>query len=251
MAVDLGIQKMYGSFIPAIDSMNCGLAVRDTKGTLTFVNERLLNWLLFKKEDLVGQPAVRLVPSELRDEQRKEMRAADDGDLRIRLSILQRKDSTTFPVLIIPQRLLDRRGRQIGAFGVFVDLGGIQTAKRVGPSRGHDLRRSLDRIGTELQALSLTADLSLLAAVPLEHPDFKALSGREREVLSHLLSGDRVPGIAKRLHLSPHTVRNHLKSIFRKVGVTTQSELIQRVRSVVAVPPENHTSQVDRPKVVR
>ncbi len=49
---------------------------------------------------------------------------------------------------------------------------------------------------------------------------------------AHLAAGDWVPAIAKRLYISPHTVRNHLKSIYRKVGVGTQSQLIERVRSL-------------------
>ena len=66
-----------------------------------------------------------------------------------------------------------------------------------------------------------------------EEGDLRArLSTRETEVLSLLLSGQRVPSIAGQLHISPHTVRNHLKSMFRKLEVSTQAELIERVRSL-------------------
>ena len=57
------------------------------------------------------------------------------------------------------------------------------------------------------------------------------LSPRQWEVLQRLLRGERVPGIARALFLSPSTVRNHLTSIFAKVGVHSQEELIQRLRS--------------------
>jgi DNA-binding NarL/FixJ family response regulator len=56
------------------------------------------------------------------------------------------------------------------------------------------------------------------------------VSPREAEVLSALMTGDRVHTIAGKLHNSQHTVRNHLKSLFRKLDVTSQAELMERVR---------------------
>lgn len=41
-----------------------------------------------------------------------------------------------------------------------------------------------------------------------------------------LLSGLRVPLIARQLHLSPSTVRNQLSMVYRKLGVSSQQELI-------------------------
>lgn len=58
-----------------------------------------------------------------------------------------------------------------------------------------------------------------------------SLSEREREVLSSFLGGDGPDGIAVALFISPHTVRNHMKSIFRKLDVHSRSELLQRFQS--------------------
>lgn len=52
------------------------------------------------------------------------------------------------------------------------------------------------------------------------------LSAREREVLEQLLGHRRAPAIAKALFISQHTVRNHLKSIFAKLNVSSQQELL-------------------------
>ena len=38
--------------------------------------------------------------------------------------------------------------------------------------------------------------------------------------------------IASQLNLSQHTVRNHLKAVFRKLGVHSQSELVERYRAI-------------------
>jgi DNA-binding NarL/FixJ family response regulator len=61
--------------------------------------------------------------------------------------------------------------------------------------------------------------------------ELAGLSDREREIVLALLQGHRVPGIARALHISPHTVRNHLKSVFRKLGVHSQAALVQKLRS--------------------
>lgn len=60
------------------------------------------------------------------------------------------------------------------------------------------------------------------------HPDFERLSGRERDVARCLLAGRPTTGVAADLGISPHTVRNHVKSIFRKLDVHTRLELMRR-----------------------
>jgi len=57
------------------------------------------------------------------------------------------------------------------------------------------------------------------------------LSTREREIVEHLSGGRRVPEIASALGISPNTVRNHLKSVFRKLGVSSQVELLSLLAS--------------------
>lgn len=56
------------------------------------------------------------------------------------------------------------------------------------------------------------------------------LSSRERQIVELLLASRRVPGIAATLGISPHTVRNHLKAVFRKLGVHSQEELLELLR---------------------
>lgn len=59
--------------------------------------------------------------------------------------------------------------------------------------------------------------------------DLSALSPREREVVDHLVGGTRLSAIAKTFEISQHTVRNHMKHVFRKLGVHNQIELVARV----------------------
>ncbi len=58
------------------------------------------------------------------------------------------------------------------------------------------------------------------------------LTDREWDVARRIASGDRVSLLAEELGISPNTVRNHLKSIFRKLDLKSQSQLVRRVRRV-------------------
>ena len=214
-----------------IETMNCGLVAEDHGGILIFANQQLCDWLGYEKDEIVGKPISQLVPSDLQEFLREDLESAEEGDLRSRLIAIRRKDGTTFPVLTIPQRLLDAAGNPDGFFAIVVDLGAVFTARQVGPPQGLDIRSTLQRISMELQSISYATTTNMLTALPLNHPKLTDLTSREVEVLSILLGGDRVPAIAERLHISQHTVRNHLKSMYRKLEVGSQSELLNLMRS--------------------
>jgi len=63
------------------------------------------------------------------------------------------------------------------------------------------------------------------------------LTKRERGVLREVLSGAPLEGAAGSLGISRHTVRNHLKAIFRKLGVHSQAELLRQYQ-LADLPPE-------------
>lgn len=54
------------------------------------------------------------------------------------------------------------------------------------------------------------------------------LSPREREVLGLLATGATNREIAERLHLSPHTVKEHTSSLYRKLEVRNRAEAVRR-----------------------
>jgi DNA-binding CsgD family transcriptional regulator len=55
------------------------------------------------------------------------------------------------------------------------------------------------------------------------------ITPRERTVIEHALEGMPAKQIARRLDLSQHTVNDHFKAIYRKIGVTSREELIARL----------------------
>lgn len=61
-------------------------------------------------------------------------------------------------------------------------------------------------------------------------PPFPELTDREREVLDQVARGLDNLSVARRLSLSPKTVRNHLSNILTKLQVTDRAQAIVRAR---------------------
>jgi DNA-binding CsgD family transcriptional regulator len=97
-------------------------------------------------------------------------------------------------------------------------------------ARAAELERRMRRIAAEVQAADVLdtpdRDLSLR-----DVPRLAELSERQVEILARLMGGQRVPAIARHMYLAPSTVRNHLSTVFRKLGVHSQADLIDLVRS--------------------
>jgi len=66
-----------------------------------------------------------------------------------------------------------------------------------------------------------------LAASPRAFPE---LSDREREILDLIAEGLKNPEIARKLYLSPKTIRNHVSNIFTKLQVADRAQAIIRAR---------------------
>jgi DNA-binding CsgD family transcriptional regulator len=96
------------------------------------------------------------------------------------------------------------------------------------------LESAMQLIAVELSRVGIApvGDTRSVEGAPAE--GFGELSARQWEVVQHILAGRRVTAIAATMHLSEHTVRNHLKAVFLKLGVASQSELVERFRPVHA-----------------
>jgi two-component system nitrate/nitrite response regulator NarL len=91
--------------------------------------------------------------------------------------------------------------------------------------------RLLESLRMALSDGSLVAQIARRAAGPANGHAGDSLTPREREIVSALSTGQRVGAIAGRLGVSEHTVRNHLKAVYRKLDVHSQVELLSRWRT--------------------
>jgi len=110
-------------------------------------------------------------------------------------------------------------------------------SESVGPS--HEVRARVAALEEGIQRIAnLVKELGLVAPEAGRGPEVEAilgqLSSRERQIVELLLASRRVPGIASTLGISPHTVRNHLKSVFRKLGVHSQEAVLDLLRTAAA-----------------
>ena len=62
------------------------------------------------------------------------------------------------------------------------------------------------------------------------------LSAREVEILSALTSGDSNKELARRLGISPNTVKTHVARVYEKLGVQRRVQAIEKARFLALIP---------------
>jgi len=100
----------------------------------------------------------------------------------------------------------------------------------------HALERAVDGRWVMIEAAPLEGDadgkiaVTVRGAAPTETFDVLcrayALTQRERDVVTALVAGLDTRAVTERLFISSHTVQDHLKSVFEKIGVHSRRELL-------------------------
>jgi DNA-binding CsgD family transcriptional regulator/PAS domain-containing protein len=137
-----------------------------------------------------------------------------------------------------------RMAREPAALAAEVAPGGPARSSPPGRAPAHASAagdREPDRIGPPAREPNILVILQATKALPdLCLPSFAAsyqLSRREVEVLRHLLAGRKAPEIADELGISHHTVRDHLKHLYRKTETRSHTELLNLVSYATSTPP--------------
>ena len=165
---------------------------------------------------------------------------ADDGPLRLRNSILTAVSPTHSQRL---DRLIQAAlcGVPVGTMSIPHPLDGRLLTVLASSIRSRDI----DRFGC-LGARDAAAMLSAHdPARPLEIPaewimDAYGLTPAEARVAMCAASGASMPETARRLNISPNTVKTHLRRVFAKTGARRQSELAGLMTSIALVGPAQH-----------
>jgi DNA-binding CsgD family transcriptional regulator len=169
-------------------------------------------------DEFIGKSMMRLVHSE------------DAANLMVGLAQATIESSG----VALPIRTASARGETMSSQLLMVPLKpqpGFGFVLRIGEgTRERDTMSGEDRFGWRLRR-----DLELVGG-PGRIPE---VSPRELEIVGRLMTGDRVPAIAAALFISQSTVRNHLSSVFRKLGVNSQQELISLLRVDGAAPTDS------------
>lgn len=90
-------------------------------------------------------------------------------------------------------------------------------------------------------ALGLALGIAAMRAPPLppgnpQARDALGISARELEILTELAAGHSNKEIARRLEISPNTVKTHVARLFAKLDAQRRTEAISRARSLGLLP---------------
>jgi DNA-binding CsgD family transcriptional regulator len=214
-----------------IERMHLPIAVIDASDHVIHVNPAAALAVGIPAERLVGILVEEVVLPEERPRYLEHRRLLGGGRANILRTWLQLPQRDALPVAAIALGLQGARGDWIGQLCALLpdDVAEVEMAARL--VRAGALARSLLRAVTaELDARAGGAGEPDSGSDPAAQPaELATLTPQERAIAFRLLHGERTPTIARELRISPNTVRNHLKAIFRKTNTTTQAELVARM----------------------
>ena len=134
---------------------------------------------------------------------------------------------------------------QVALYGAFLALGALGLDwiqyQRLARSRTADLYLLL--VAAAFLALGIWVGSRLLARRQPDpeggNPAAQAslgISGRELSVLEALSAGRSNKEIADALHISPHTVKSHVGSLYEKLGARRRTDAVARARALGILP---------------
>ena len=142
----------------------------------------------------------------------------------------------TWLVTALVEDALREDGRSVDAFARAVTLAEPQNLRRPfltidRPRVAAILERYLWVVAHKSEFVTeLVADLAAERPVAAPSEVAEELTDRELDVLRYLPTMLRNQDIAERMYVSVNTVKAHLRSLYRKLGVTDRREAVQRAR---------------------
>lgn len=110
------------------DNAPCGYHSVNKEGTIVRMNNRELSWLGYSREEVIDKLTLKdiIIPEELQWLQENFSDFLRDGKIQNREYHFQRKDKSTFPVLINATSVYDEQGNYMMSRGVVIDITDIK-----------------------------------------------------------------------------------------------------------------------------
>jgi DNA-binding CsgD family transcriptional regulator len=200
------------------------LAQRDAR--LVFANAFLAKLLRYETpKSLLGRSVWEIVHPDAQEELRPRLKASLLGDDSAYLTVLATASGEPEPVCAFPRLARDSRGEdEVSASSLLIET--VLPLKLLENVPG---LRVVPESGFVPRVAPTSAVRATATAMALGAEQFRQLTQREVEVVEGLTGGLPINELAQQLGISPNTVRNHLKSIFRKLNVRSQTELLSRL----------------------
>ena len=189
-----------GAMAPAL-SIAPGLLMFDGSNVLVSANAEATRWLA----DIYGD------------------RVVEPGSQWVELLADPMSNDLQLAVPIVP---LLARARAVAAG---LDDGPARLRLRDGTGRWLVLHASCLSGGTADGAVAVVVEPAKSTDIAPIVIEAYGLSPRERDVVRAVARGSSTPDIAAELFLSAHTVRDYIKSVFEKVGVSSRGELVAKL----------------------
>lgn len=210
-----------------LDRIPAGLVLLDSKMTYRFANGIYGQLLGYGADELLGRDVRETVhPSDLANYIEQSERFSQGIGYSFHITMRARGGHAQ-PLAVQTAPILSE--------GVF--HGGFATVQAARPRQNVDAReiRRLSFLASHYTAmlhrridpLQSTADVVASAASAKDVAQL--LSPRELQVYSCLMQGMSSAEVAEALRVSPHTARNHIKGIYRKLAVRSRAQLMARV----------------------
>jgi len=224
-----------------VDASVEGVCIVDPEGSIVLANYRIATMLAVDHVRLLAGQIWDFFDDETSQMLRQRLRQRARGVRELYEFAFRRLDGQRRWLRVAGAPWYDQAGRFMGAIGMVTDVTELKQREELtgaGPSLATVANRLGDgpgsylanRFGEQLSHLMAPPDLAASGQSGRSLPGLERLSRREIEVVRMLLLGDRVPVIARQLFISQSTVRNHLSSVFRKLRVSSQQELIVLLR---------------------
>lgn len=213
-----------------MDRFRYGVAVQDHQGVIVYVNRAAARIAGLSEERLLGSAVRDFVSAEhsalYADElQRRKRAEAAPYVLRFRLP-----NKGAMEMLLIPEVICDATGTVCGSIATVLELSTV--SKPIQDRLAGGLEALIGEAKRSLQHIGAERTESRLARLRRKNDTLACLTPREWVVAQEIYRGHRVRNIVLDLEMSENTVRCHLKSIFRKLGVVSQSDLIDWLESL-------------------